>query len=278
MGEYVFIDWAYLFTLMFCLAGLSGFLAGLLGIGGGLVLVPGLYFIFHLLGYQGDTIMHLAVGTSLATICASSLSSAWAHYKKGGVRFDWVKKIGIGLVVGVGIGTLIASHVSGLWLQIFFAVTLVVLAGLMRVNPEKIKPFKKSPSNVWSVFVGGIIGIISTLMGIGGAALNVPYMVFNKVPIHQAIGSAAMMGFFIAIPGAFGFLIIGQGQEADLLPFSIGYINLLALAVLIPVSVIVAPIGAYFSHKFSTKRLRSIFGIFMIIVAAKMIFEVIRAF
>lgn len=270
-------DWVYLLILMFCLAGLAGFLAGLIGIGGGLVLVPGLYFVFHSLGYDSDFIMHLAVGTSLATICATSLSSARAHYKKGGVRFDWVKRIGIGLVIGVGIGTAIASNVSGLWLQIFFTLTLVILVGLLQVNPEKIKPFKNSPSIIVSYFVGGIIGFSSTLMGIGGAAFNVPYMVFNKVPIHQAIGTAATLGFFIAVPGALGFLIIGQGHGGSLPPFTIGYINLLALVVLVPVGAVFAPIGAYFSSQFSTKRLRHIFSIFMIIVAVKMILEVMRA-
>lgn len=277
MSDYMFMDWAYLLILMFCLAGLAGFLAGLLGIGGGLVLVPGLYFVFNLLDYQSDAIMHLAVGTSLATICATSLSSARAHYKKGSVRFDLVKKIGLGMIIGVGVGTFVASAVSGLWLQIFFAVTLVVLAGLMRVNPEKIKMFNDVPSQPWSGLAGVFIGVVSTLMGIGGAALNVPYMTLNNVPIHKAIGSAATMGLLIAIPGAIGFLIIGQGHTAGFPPLTIGYINLIALMVIIPVTVVFAPIGVHVAHRFSTKKLRSVFSIFMIIIALRMIFEVVRA-
>ena len=170
MNDYMLMDWIYLLVLMFSLAATAGFLAGLLGIGGGLVLVPGLYFIFNLLGYQSDAIMHVAVGTSLATIVATGISSARAHWKKGSVRFDLVKKIGFGIIIGVGCGTLIASAVSGVWLQVFFAGTLIILAGLMAINPEKINLFKDIPAQPWPTITGTGIGIVSTLMGIGGAA------------------------------------------------------------------------------------------------------------
>lgn len=271
------MDWIALLSLMFGLASVAGFLAGLLGIGGGLVLVPGLYFVFNLLGYENHDIMHLAVGTSLATIIATGISSARAHHKKGSVRFDLVKKIGIGMVIGVGIGTLIASAVSGLWLQIFFAVTLVILAGLMRVNPEKINLFKDVPKQPWSGLAGMIIGVICTLMGIGGAALNVPFMTLSNVSIHKAVGSSAAMGLLIAIPGAIGFLIIGWGHTEGMPPLSFGYVNLIALIVIIPVTVLFAPIGAHVAHRFSTKKLRSVFSIFMVLIALRMIYEVVRA-
>lgn len=271
------MDWVLLLALMFGLASLAGFLAGLLGIGGGLVLVPGLFFVFNLLGFENDSIMHLAVGTSLATIVATGMSSARAHWKKGSVRFDLVKKIGIGMVIGVGIGTLIAAAVSGVWLQAFFAFTLVILAALMRVNPEKINLFKDVPPQPWSAMVGAVIGVVSTLMGIGGAALNVPYMTLSNVSIHKAVGSASAMGLLIAIPGAIGFFIIGLGPHEGFPPFSFGYINFLALAVIVPVTVMFAPIGVHVAHRFSTKMLRRVFSIFMIIIAIRMIVEVVRA-
>lgn len=280
MNDYMFMDWVSLLSLMFGLASLAGFLAGLLGIGGGLVLVPGLYWVFTSLGYESDAIMHVAVGTSLATIIATGTSSARAHWKKGSVRFDLVKKIGLGVVIGVGVGTLIASIVSGIWLQAFFAITLSVLAGLMCINPDKFKLFPEMPAQPWPSLTGIVIGTISTLMGIGGAALNVPYMTLSNVPIHKAVGSASAMGLFVAIPGALGFLVIGllSGAEhaQDFPPFTVGYINLLALFVIIPVTVIFAPIGVHVAHRFSMKRLRQVFSIFMIIVALKMIFEVWR--
>jgi len=271
------MDWALLLALMFGLASVAGFLAGLLGIGGGLVLVPGLFFVFNMLGYESDSIMHLAVGTSLSTIVATGISSARAHWKKGSVRFDLVKKIGVGMVIGVAIGTFIASTVTGIWLQAFFAFTLVILALLMRINPEKITLFKEVPGQPWSGIAGTIIGVVSTLMGIGGAALNVPYMTLSKVPIHKAVGSASAMGLLVAIPGAIGFMIIGYGPHENFPPFSFGYINLLALAVIVPVTVLFAPIGVHVAHRFSTKMLRRIFSVFMIIIAVRMIVEVVRA-
>ena len=274
--ELISADWIPLLILLFALAGLAGFLAGLLGIGGGLILVPGLYFIFNNLGYTADNIMHLAVGTALATIIFTSSSSARSHWKRGSVRFDLVKRIGIGMVIGVGAGTYIASIVSGLWLTAFFAVTLIVLAGLMMINPEKFGLFKDIPKNPWPSVTGVAIGIVSTLMGIGGAALNVPFMTLSNVPIHKAVGSASAMGLLIAIPGAVGFFMIGQGNTSGLPPFSFGYINFLALAIIIPVTVLCAPLGVATAHKFSTGMLRRVFSVFMVIIAAKMVYEVWR--
>ena len=280
MSDFMMMDWVYLLSGMFALAATAGFLAGLLGIGGGLVLVPGLYFVFTTLGFDSPDIMHVAVGTSLSTIVATGLSSARSHHKRGNVRFDLVKKIGIGMVLGVVIGTMIAAAVSGLWLQIFFAVTLVILALFMRVNPEKIKMMKEVPSQPWPAIAGTGIGIVSTLMGIGGAALNVPYMTLNNVSIHKAIGSASTMGLLIAIPGAIGFIIIGlvsPDHGAGFPPYSLGYVNLIALGVIIPVSVLFAPLGVRVGHSLSISKMRQVFSIFMIIIAIRMIFEVVRA-
>lgn len=270
-------EWIYLLILMFFLAGLAGFLAGLLGIGGGLVIVPGLYFVFTSLGYDSSSIMHVAVGTSLATIIGTSISSARAHYKRGSVRLDLVKNIGIGMAFGVVIGTFIASQVSGLWLQVFFATTLVVLAFLMRLNPEKIKLYDDVPVQPIPAMAGTVIGVVCTLMGIGGAALNVPYMTLNNVSIHRAIGTSSALGLLIAIPGSIGFFIIGLGDTSNLPPFSFGYINLIALAVIVPVTVLFAPLGVAAAHKLSIKKLRRVFSVFMIIIALRMLYEVYRA-
>ena len=270
-------EWVYLLVLMFGLAALAGFLAGLLGIGGGLVIVPGLYFVFTSLGYNSDTIMHVAVGTSLATIMGTGISSARAHFKRGSVRFDLVKKIGVGMVMGVLIGTLIASQVSGLWLQVFFAVTLVILAVLMRLDPEKIKLYDDVPAQPIPALAGSAIGTVCTLMGIGGAALNVPYMTMNNVSIHRAIGTSSALGLFIAIPGTIGFMLIGQGDTSNLPPYSFGYINFVALAVIVPVTVLFAPLGVATAHKLSVQKLRGVFSIFMIFIALRMMYEVYRA-
>ncbi len=274
------LDWVLLLSGMFALAATAGFLAGLLGIGGGLVLVPGLYFVFTSLGFESTHIMHLAVGTSLSTIMATGLSSAAAHHGRGNLRFDLIKSIGIGMVIGVAIGTLIASIVTGLWLKIFFAVTLVILAMMMRLNPEKMKKQREMPNQPWPATAGMGIGVVSTLMGIGGAALNVPYMTMHNVRIHQAIGSASAMGLLIAVPGAMGFLIIGllsPETRVGFPPFSFGYINLLALIVIVPITVLFAPLGVRVGHKLSISKMRQVFSIFMIIIAARMIYGVVRA-
>jgi uncharacterized membrane protein YfcA len=220
--------------------------------------------------------MHLAVGTSLASIIATGLSSTRAHYKKGSVRFDLVKTIGIGMVIGVGIGTYIASEATGMGLKILFAGALVFFAFLMQLNPQKFTSFQNIPRQPWPTFAGVIIGVISTLMGIGGAALNVPYMTLHNVPIHKAIGSSAALGLLIAIPGVIGFLFIGQGHTAMLPPFSIGYVNFLALAIIIPVTVLMAPVGVHVTHKFSVKTLRRVFSIFLVIISLRMILEVFK--
>ena len=266
-----------LLFLMFGLAALAGFLAGLLGIGGGLVLVPGLYFVFTSLGYDSDTIMHVAVGTSLSTIIATSISSARAHYKRDSVRLDLLKKVGIGMFIGVLIGTAIASQVSGLWLQVFFAVTVVILAVLMRLDPEKIKLWDDVPAQPVPAAAGSVIGSVCTLMGIGGAALNVPYLTLNNVSIHRAIGTSSALGLFIAIPGTIGFFLIGLGDDSNLPPLSFGYINIIASAIIIPVTVLFAPLGEATGHKLSIKKLRGVFSIFMIFIALRMLYEVYRA-
>lgn len=273
----VVLEYAPLIIALLALATLAGFLAGLLGIGGGLVLVPGLYYIFNHLGYTADNIMHLAVGTSLATIIATGISSARAHHKKGGVRFDLVKKIGLGMLIGVVIGTYIASETTGTGLKIVFASALVFFALLMQINLQKFNLFQDIPKQPWPTFAGTIIGTICTLMGIGGAALNVPYMTLHNVPIHKAIGSSAALGLVIAIPGVIGFLLIGQlgqGSGSELPPFSIGYVNFLALAIIVPVTVLMAPVGVNVTHKFSVKTLRRVFSLFLVIIAIRMIFEV----
>ncbi|MCI5060816.1 MAG: sulfite exporter TauE/SafE family protein [Alphaproteobacteria bacterium] len=265
-----------LLVLILGLAGMAGFLAGLLGIGGGIVLVPGLYFIFTTLGYESAYLMHLAVGTSLATIIVTGFSSARAHWRRESVRFDLVQKIGIGMVIGVGLGTMIAAQASGTTLQILFAVILMMFAGLMQVRPEKISLFSGRPSDFVLGVAGTIIGAISTLMGIGGATLNVPFMSFCKVPIHKAVGTASALGVLIAIFGTAGFILIGWGNNAGFPPLSLGFVNLAAFAVIVPVSALTAPLGAAAAHRFSKEMLQRIFGLFMVFVAIKMLFEALR--
>lgn len=272
MAELTALEWVQMGALIIALGGVAGFMAGLLGIGGGMILVPGLYYLFSLCGFDHPQLMHLAVGTSLAIIIPTGLSSARAHYKKGGVRLDIVRAVGPGIVIGVGIGTLIADSLSGHGLKIIFAAALVVFALLMQIPAEKFRLRDHMPAQPWPTFAGMLIGALSTLMGIGGATLNVPYQTLNGVPIHTAIGSSSAMGPLIALPGAIGFIIIGW-HETGLPPLSLGYVSVLALAAIAPVSVMAAPWGARAAHALPVKSMRRVFSFFIVMIAAKMMYD-----
>lgn len=263
-----------LLPLIIALGALSGFMAGLLGIGGGIILVPGLYFAFQLLGYAPEHLMHMAVGTSLAIIIPTGMSSAYAHYKRGAVQFDLVKHIGPGIVMGVVAGTVIADFMSGEALTIFFAVALFGFAALMQIPPKVRDDGKHTVKQPLATIGGFGVGTMSALMGIGGATLNVPFMTLQGVSIHAAVASSSAMGPLIALPGTIGFILIGWGAD-NLPPFSFGYINLLALCVIAPISVLAAPWGAKTAHAVSVKTLRRIFSVFIVIVAVKMIWSAI---
>lgn len=263
-------EWILLAGFLLSLGGVAGFLAGLLGIGGGMILVPGLYFGFQLWGFSSPALMHVAVGTSLAVIIPTGLSSARAHYRRGAIRLDLVKRLGAGIVMGVAGGTLIASHIDERGMVMFFAIALSCLAVIMALDLSRYTPLAAMPPQPWAGLSGVVVGIISSLMGIGGATISVPWMTFCRVPIHTAVGTASALGLVIAIPATAGFMIMGWGQEG-LPPFSLGYVNLLAWPLIIPASVIAAPWGARLAHSVSVKRLRGFFAIFLIILAVRML-------
>lgn len=270
---YLILEFLPFIFLLICLGGMAGFLAGLLGVGGGIVLVPGLYAVFNFLqldmGFDANHLMHVSVGTSLAIIVPTGLSSALAHHKRGSVDFNLVKVIGGGVLMGVVLATWIVQGLDALSMKIIFASAILALAVIMIANPSRLQINKADPKPPFSYIVGFIIGAISTLIGIGGATLSVPYLSFHGVSMHRAVGSASAIGLVIAVPAALGFMVIGFSQD-DLPPFSIGYVNLLAWAVIVPVSVSIAPLGVRVAHRTSVKRLRVIFAVFVIAVALNM--------
>ncbi len=263
-----------LIALLIAIGCVAGFLAGLMGIGGGIILVPGLYYGFASLGFAPESLMHVAVGTSLATMVATGLSSARAHWQRGNVDLVLVRAIGPGIVTGVIIGTLLAGIISGAGLRLFFAAALMGLALIMTVNPDRYLIADTMPRRPWPGVAGAVVGVVSTLMGIGGAVMNVPYMCLHRVPIHCAVGTAAALGLFIAVPGLAGFILIGWGQ-ADLPPLSFGYVNLAAWAVIIPFSVMCAPLGARLAHALPVPALRRVFAFLILVVGARMLLEVL---
>ncbi|AEP08788.1 conserved hypothetical protein [Micavibrio aeruginosavorus ARL-13] len=258
---------------MALLGAVSGFLAGLLGIGGGIVLVPGLYFMFAALGFAPDHLMHVAVGTSLAVIIPTGLSSVRAHAYRGSVRMDLIKSIGIGIVAGVLMGTLIADSISGQSLKMVFAFALAALAVIMLVDPRRTTVWNDVPDQPWRTVAGAVIGCLSTLMGIGGATVSVPFMTMGRVDMRQAVGTASALGLVISIPAMMGFILIGWSAP-DRPPFSLGFVNMLAAIMIIPLAVAFAPLGARVAHAIPVDMLRRVFAVFLIIVAARMMMDV----
>ncbi|MCB9990639.1 MAG: sulfite exporter TauE/SafE family protein [Rhodospirillales bacterium] len=244
-----------------------------MGIGGGIVLVPGLYYGLSALGYDPSGLMHLVVGTSLAIMAPTGFSSARAHWKRGAVDKTLLKNIGLGILAGVGVGTVLAHYVSGEGLRAFFAVALMGLALLMLSNPARYAFRDTVPGQPWSGLFGACVGTISTLMGIGGAVMNVPFMSLCRVPMHKAVGTAAALGLFISVPGLIGFMVIGWEAEG-LPPLSFGYVNALAWAVIVPFSVMIAPLGAHVAHSLPVEKLRRVFAFFLMILALRMLYEV----
>jgi uncharacterized membrane protein YfcA len=227
------------------------------------------------LGYETDNIMHLALGTSMSIIIFTGMSSAYAHHKRGSVRFDLVRTIGPGILIGVMAGTYITDLLSGGTLMMIFACAIFVFAGLMFLPPKTVRHEFAGPKQPLASAGGFVVGVVSALMGIGGATLNVPFMTLNGVSIHQAVGSASAMGILIAIPGAIGFMVIGM-DASGLPPFSFGFVNWLALLAVAPLSILAAPWGARLAHKLPVKRLRAVFAIFILIVGIEMLMESIN--
>lgn len=250
---------------------ISGVVAGLLGVGGGIVIVPVLFHLFTTMNISADVRMHLAVGTSLATIIATSSSSIRAHWRRGAVDTALLRQWGPWIFVGVLVGTALAGLVRGTLLSAVFAsVALVVAVHMGLGSPRKVIS-EQLPEGVSRAGLAGFIGAVSAMMGIGGGTLSVPILTLFNYPIHRAVGTAAAIGFIIGVPGAIGFVISGWSAP-NLPPFSFGYINLLGLALILPTSMLLAPVGAKLAHSLDTTRLRRVFAIFLAVTAARMFY------
>ena len=249
-----------------------GFVAGLFGIGGGLIIVPFLYYIFNSLGIDHQYLMHLAVGTSFAIIIPTSTVSVLTHHKFKAVDFDIVKSYGIYVVIGVIIGTLFAASLKTKSLVLFFTIIIFLLGIYLLLLKEKEKNVIIKIKLHLRIILGLIVGFISAPMGIGGAVMNVPILKFFGYSINKAIGSAAAIGFLIALFGASGFIITGSYLKTNL-PLSIGFLNIPAFLIFIPITTIMASIGARTVHKIDKKKISKFFGIFLIIIAIKFLLE-----
>ncbi|NMM45313.1 sulfite exporter TauE/SafE family protein [Rhodospirillaceae bacterium KN72] len=252
----------------------AGTLAGLLGVGGGIVIVPILVLLFPYFGIPEDIRMHLAVGTSLATIVPTGLSSARSHWRRGGVDPELLKLLGPWVVLGVLIGVVIGARAGGDALRSVFAAVAALVAAQMAFGREGMQIADKLPSWPGRALMGGFIGGFSVVMGIGGGTLGVTSMTLFGVPIRRAVGTAAALGPIIALPGVVGFIIAGLG-EPDLPPYSLGYANLVAFAMIVPSTILFAPVGAKLAHTISPKLLRKAFALFLFVTACRMAWSVL---
>ena len=249
-----------------------GFVAGLFGIGGGLITVPFLYYIFNYLEIDPQYVMHLAVGTSFAIIIPTSIVSVLTHHKFKAVDFDVVKSYGIFVVLGVIIGTFFAATLKTKSLILFFSIIITFLGIYLLLIKERENNITVNIKLYLKIIFGFIVGFISAPMGIGGAIMNVPILKFFGYSINKAIGSAAAIGFLIALFGALGFLISGSYLKTNL-PLSIGFLNIPAFLIFIPITTYMARIGARTVHRIDKNKISKFFGLFLLIIATKFLFE-----
>ena len=250
----------------------AGVMAGLFGIGGGIVIVPVLEFTLGMLGVDPAIRMHVAVATSLATIIPTSISSARAHHKRAAVDFEVVKRWSLFVLIGALAGAWIAAQLHSRVLAMIFATLALVIAVKMVVLPESRNLTDDIPRGPLIMAVPTAIGCLSSMMGIGGGTFSVMTLMMFNQPIHRAVGTAALLGLVISLPGTIGFIVTGW-NDVRLPPGSLGYVNMLGFALIAPATVLSAPLGAKIAHSFSEKKLSMLFGLFLLLAAARLFYK-----
>ncbi|RPJ74041.1 MAG: sulfite exporter TauE/SafE family protein [Desulfobacteraceae bacterium] len=248
---------------------IAGVIAGLLGVGVGIVVVPILFFLFTSQGAPPEHIMQMALGTSLGSIMFTSVSSFRAHHQRGAVHWDIVRRITPGILVGTFGGTWVAALLSTNFLKGFFALFLYYVSAQMLLN-FKPKPTRQLPGRRGMFGVGGVIGVVSSLVGIGGGTLSVPFMSWCNIPVHHAIGTSAAIGFPIAVAGTLGYIVNGL-RVAGLPELNLGYLNIPALFGIALFSMLTAPLGARLAHRLPVVALKRFFAVFLILTATRMV-------
>ena len=249
-----------------------GFMAGLFGIGGGLITVPILFYIFNSIGLDQAFIMHLAVGTSFAIIIPTSIISTMTHMKYKAVDFKIVKTFGLFVIFGVILGALFAANLKTANLILFFSIMTMFFALIFLTSKEKINPKKKEINLFFRIVLGFSSGFLSAPMGIGGGIINTPILKMFGYSINKAIGSSAAIGFLIAFVGAVGFIITGSYLNIEA-PLSLGFVNIPAFLIFVPITMFMAKIGAKTVHKVDRKLIGKMFGIFLLIVSCRLFYE-----
>lgn len=265
-----FLPEIHMLLAYLALGAFVGFLAGLLGIGGGATMVPVLVLLFEAQGFPREHLVHIAVATGMSTILFTSVSSVRAHAKRGAVRWDILKPMVPGILIGGIAGSLIAGQISTFALGVFFAVFVYCMS--LNLWLDKLPPSTDGAASGKELFTAGsFISALSALVAIGGAAMSVPYMVWRNVPLIQAIGTSSAIGFPVALAGTIGY--VWTGMAHDVPRPALGYIYLPAMLGIVAASVLTAPLGARAAHRLPTKILRRVFATLLFLLATRMLIK-----
>lgn len=259
-------------AMLLAIGAFAGVLSGLLGVGGGIVLVPAFFYAFSVLGFDSPSLMQLCLGTSLATIIVTSVRSVLGHDKKGAVDWTILRTWAPGIVAGAAIGVWIAASLRSDVLQAVFGVLAIIVGLYMTLGQSHWRLAHRMPTGLLRIVLSPILGFLSVLMGIGGGSFGVPLMSLYNVPIHRAVGTAAGFGVIIAVPSVLGFLFVPLSVTP---PLTIGAVNIVAFGLIIAMTLITAPWGVALAHKMDPKPLKKLFGIFLTLVALNMLRQAI---
>jgi len=262
----------FIVTAMAASAIVVGFMAGFFGIGGGLIMVPILFYLFSFVGIEHAFVMHLAIGTSFSIIIPNSIISTMTHMKFKAVDFGIVKTFGVFVAIGVVLGTIFAVSLKTSGLILFFSIMTMIFAIYFLIEKETINPAPRKINLIYKVIFGFLSGFLSAPMGIGGGVFNTPIFKMFGYPINVAIGTSAAIGFLISLIGAISFAISGSYFNINA-PLSLGFINIPAFLIFIPITTFMARIGAETVHKFNKRVIGKIFGTYLFIVACALFFE-----
>ncbi|MCE5317704.1 MAG: sulfite exporter TauE/SafE family protein [Parachlamydia sp.] len=248
---------------------LAGFFGGLLGIGGGLIVVPALLLVFHQLGFANTYLMQIAIGTSLGAMLFTSASSAWAHYRQKGVNITYFYRLAFGVILGAIAGALFADFLSSRSLSLIFGLSVIAIGGYFLMPAKESKTFQasNSPSVTLMTLFGSLIGALSSILGIGGGVITVPILTAMGMPLRNAISTSAAVGFLIALVGALSFFLLGLKHQT----FGSGYLYLPAFICIGITASLAAPYGARLTYIWPTSTLRRIFGAVLILTGISML-------
>ena len=257
-------------VMLMGIGAIAGILAGLLGVGGGIVLVPAFFYAFQTLGFEGPQLMQICLATSLATIIVTSIRSVHSHNKKGAVDWDILRSWAPGIVVGAVVGVLVASSLRSVTLQMIFGVLGIVIGVYLGLGKSEWRLGDAMPKGAKRAVLSPSLGFLSVLMGIGGGSFGVPLMSLFNTPIHRAVATAAGFGVIIAVPSVIGFLLLPI-DPATKPPYTIGAVNLVAFVIVIAMTLITAPWGVKLAHAMDPKPLKRVFAVFLTLVALNML-------